>query len=125
MSTYEVLVQDTFCSAHALRHYYGQTEPLHGHNYRVEVVVRSKRLQNKVKYVTDFVALKAALRGIIQPMDHVNLNELPPFDRDNPSAENVARFIGMELKKRWKEPGVRISSVTVWETDETGARYIP
>ena len=125
MSAYEVIVRDTFSSAHALRHYYGKTEPLHGHNYRVEVVVRSKKLQNKVKYVTDFVALKAALRSIVKPMDHVNLNDLAPFDRENPSAENVARVIGQELTKRWKEPRVRLASVTVWETDETGARYIP
>jgi len=125
MSSYEVIVRDTFCSAHALRHYYGATEPLHGHNYWVDVVVRGKRLQNKVKYLVDFVALQKILSGIVKPLDHINLNDYPPFDRENPSAENLARFIGMELKKKWKEKGARIASVTVWETERTGARFLP
>ena len=125
MSDWEVIVRRSFSSAHALRHYYGRTEPLHGHNFKVEVVVRGKRLKNKVKYLTDFVALQKALSGIVKPMDHVNLNAFPPFDRENPSAENLARFIGVELRRRWKDPGVRVASVTVWETDSCAARYYP
>jgi 6-pyruvoyltetrahydropterin/6-carboxytetrahydropterin synthase len=122
---FEVIVKMDFSSAHGLRHYYGKTEPLHGHNFRVEVVVSGKRLQNKVKYLTDFVALERVLQTIVKPMDHINLNEYPPFDRENPSAENLAFYIGQQLAKRWKEPGVRIASITVWETENTGARYLP
>jgi 6-pyruvoyltetrahydropterin/6-carboxytetrahydropterin synthase len=125
MAMYEVIIEDDFSSAHALRHYYGQTEALHGHNYKVRVIVQGKRLQNKVKYLTDFVALKKALRTIVEPMDHVNLNELPPFDRENPSAENMAVYFAKELKKRWRDKGVRVASVTVWETPDCAARYIP
>jgi 6-pyruvoyltetrahydropterin/6-carboxytetrahydropterin synthase len=125
MTHYEVIIKDGFSSAHALRNYYGKTEPLHGHNFVLEVVVRGKRLQNKVKYLTDFVALQKILSGIVKPMDHVNLNEFPPFDRENPSAENLARYIGQELVKRWDEPGVKLVSVTLWETDSTAARYLP
>ena len=125
MSRYQVIIEDGFSSAHALRHYYGKTEPLHGHNYRVQVVVEGKRLQKKVKYVTDFTALKAVLRAVIKPLDYVNLNEIPPFKKENPSAENLARFIGQEVRRRWREPGVRVVSVTVWETPETAARYLP
>ncbi len=123
--SYEVIIRGEFSSAHALRHYHGATEPLHGHNFRVEVVVRGKRLQNKVKYLTDFVALEKALRAVIKPMDHINLNAVPPFDRENPSAENIATYIGREVQKRWRQPGVRLTSVTVWETESTGARYVP
>jgi 6-pyruvoyltetrahydropterin/6-carboxytetrahydropterin synthase len=129
---FEVIVRQTFSSAHALRHYNGGTEPLHGHNFQVEVVLRGKRLQNKVKYLVDFIAVQNALDTIIKPMDHVNLNETPPFDRENPSAENLAVFIAAELAKRWRTlpagrqaRGVKISSVTVWETDAQAARYIP
>ena len=122
---YEVIVQQEFSSAHSLRHYHGQTEPLHGHNFRVEVVLRGKRLQNKVKYLVDFVEFQQVLRAIIKPMDHVNLNALPPFDRENPSAENLAAHIGRELARRWQAPGVRIASVTVWETPFQAARYLP
>ena len=118
-------MEDGFSSAHALRHYHGETEPLHGHNFRVQVVVEGKRLQNKVKYVTDFVALQRALRAIVQPLDHVSLNEIPPFNKDNPSAENLAGFIGRKLQRNWREKGVRLESVTVWETPQTAARYLP
>jgi 6-pyruvoyltetrahydropterin/6-carboxytetrahydropterin synthase len=122
---YQVIIEETFSSAHALRHYHGATEPLHGHNFRVQVVVGGKRLQNKVKYVTDFVALQKALHAVVGALDHVNLNELPPFTKENPSAENLARHIGEKLVREWREPGVRLESVTVWETPETAARYWP
>jgi len=125
MSLYEVIIKDGFSSAHALRHYHGAIEPLHGHNFVVEVVVRGKSLKNKVKYLSDFVVLQKTLSGIVKPMDHVNLNEFPPFDRENPSSENLARYIGQQLIKRWREPGVRLASVTVWETEKTAARYLP
>ena len=122
---YEVIVQQEFSSAHALRYYHGKTEPLHGHNFRVEVVLRGKRLQNKVKYLVDFVELQRALQAIVKPMDHVNLNDYPPFDRENPSAENLAAYIGTQLAQRWKAAGIRIASVTVWETPFQAARYLP
>jgi 6-pyruvoyltetrahydropterin/6-carboxytetrahydropterin synthase len=122
---FEVIVRGTFSSAHALRHYHGRTEPLHGHNFVVEVVVRGKRLQNKVKYLSDFIALERALHTIIKPMDHINLNDYPPFTKENPSAENIAEFIGRQMTQRWREKGVSLASVTVWETESMGARYFP
>jgi len=125
MSRYQVIVEAGFSSAHALRHYHGAKEPSHGHNFRVQVVVEGKRLQNKVKYVTDFVRLQKALWAVVKPLDHVNLNEIPPFTAENPSAENLARFISEKLARRWRETGVRLESVTVWETSDTAARYLP
>ena len=125
MSRYQVIIETVFSSAHALRHYHGVTEPLHGHNFRVQVVVEGKRLQNKVKYLSDFVRLQEALQAVVKPLDHVNLNEHPPFNKENPSAENLAGFIGREFTRHWKESGVRLESVTVWETPETAARYLP
>jgi 6-pyruvoyltetrahydropterin/6-carboxytetrahydropterin synthase len=125
MSRYQVIIEDGFSSAHALRFYHGKTEPLHGHNFRVQVVVEGKKLQNKVKYLTDFVTLQRALREIVAPLDHINLNESPQFAEENPSAENLAQYIGNELKRTWHEAGVKIASVTVWETAETAARFIP
>jgi 6-pyruvoyltetrahydropterin/6-carboxytetrahydropterin synthase len=121
---YEVLVSAEFSAAHALRHYHGGTEPLHGHNFKVDVVVRGKGLQNKVKYLVDFVGLQAALREIIRPMEHTNLNDLPPFTTENPSAENLAYHIAQALLSAWKEPSAKLHSVAVWETASTGARYI-
>jgi 6-pyruvoyltetrahydropterin/6-carboxytetrahydropterin synthase len=129
---FEVIVRQTFSSAHALRHYNGGTEPLHGHNFEVEVVLRGKKLQNKVKYLVDFVSVQKTLDTIVKPMDHVNLNELSPFDHENPSAENLAAYIGEQFARRWRAlpagrqaSGVKIASITVWETPCQAARYIP
>ena len=122
---FEVIIEAEFASAHALRHYHGQTEPLHGHNFRVQVIVRGKKLQNKVKYLTDFVELQSALGQIIKPMDHVNLNEFPPFDRENPSSENLAVYIAQQLRKIWSDAHAKIHAVTVWETAASAARYYP
>jgi len=121
---YQVLIEGGFSSAHALRHYYGKTEPVHGHNFKVQVVVEGKRLKNKVEYVTDFVVLKNALQRVLETMDYTDLNKTPPFDRINPSAENIAAYIARSLKKGWRDPGVRIASVTVWETPDCAARLI-
>ena len=123
MKSYEVIIREEFSSAHALRHYHGATEPLHGHNFTVEVILRGKKLQKKVKYLVDFIAVQRALHSIVKPMDHINLNEYPPFVKENPSAENIAHYIGEELNRRWREPGARLASVTVWETEKTAARY--
>lgn len=120
---FEVLIEAHFSAAHALRHYHGQTEPLHGHNYKVEVIIRGKRLQKKVEYLVDFVELRDALHRVVKPLDHVNLNDLKHFREMNPSAENVARYIAQALAKEWSDPYGRIYSVAVWETPEMGARY--
>ena len=98
MPRYQVIIEDGFSSAHALRHYHGATEPLHGHNFKVQIVVEGKRLQKKVKYLTDFITLKTALGAIVRPLDHVNLNEVRPFKTENPSAENLARYIGRSCR---------------------------
>ena len=122
---FEVIVTAEFSSAHALRHYHGATEPMHGHNFKVEVVVRGKTLQNKVKYLTDFVILQSALHEIVKPMDHTNLNDYEPFKAENPSSENIAMYVAIEMQKRWHEEGVVLYSVTVWETAASAARYYP
>ena len=73
---FEIFLRRSFSSAHALRHYHGQTEPLHGHNFEVEVIFRGKRLQNKVKYLADFVDAERVLEAIVKPMESCQ------FERD-------------------------------------------
>jgi 6-pyruvoyltetrahydropterin/6-carboxytetrahydropterin synthase len=60
-------------------------------------------------------------------LDHKYLNELPPFDTLNPSAENIARHIYDQTSKQIRETpnGAGIGSVTVWETETTAATYWP
>ena len=71
--------------------------------------------------------MKRAIQGVLRSLDHTYLNEFPPFDVLNPSAENIARYIYEETAKQLpKAPnGAGVASVTVWESDLTAATYRP
>jgi 6-pyruvoyltetrahydropterin/6-carboxytetrahydropterin synthase len=123
---YEVSVDETFAAAHNLRGYNGECEDLHGHNYKVRVTLSGKELDS-TGLLYDFVRLKQAIQGVIRSLDHKYLNELPPFDALNPSAENLARYIYDETVKQLHQSlnGAGIASITVWETETARATYRP
>jgi len=123
---YEVSVDETFAAAHNLRGYKGKCENLHGHNYKVRVVLAGKELDS-VGLLYDFVHLKQVIQGVIRTLDHKYLNETPPFDKLNPSAENIARHIFDQTSKQLQPSpnGAGIASITVWETETTAATYRP
>jgi 6-pyruvoyltetrahydropterin/6-carboxytetrahydropterin synthase len=123
---YEVSVEDTFAAAHNLRNYKGKCEDLHGHNYKVRVILSGKELDS-TGLLYDFVHLKQVIRAVIGSLDHKYLNELPPFDQLNPSAENLARHIYDETSRQLvsSSNGAGIASVTVWETETSAATYRP
>jgi 6-pyruvoyltetrahydropterin/6-carboxytetrahydropterin synthase len=121
---YEVSVDETFAAAHNLRNYHGKCEDLHGHNYKVRVVLAGQEL-DETGLLYDFVHLKGVIREVIGSLDHKYLNELVPFDTVNPSAENVAKYIYERTSQglRKSPNGAAISQVTVWETDTSAATY--
>jgi 6-pyruvoyltetrahydropterin/6-carboxytetrahydropterin synthase len=123
---FEVSVDATFAAAHKLRGYQGKCENLHGHNYRVRLVVAGEKL-DEIGLLQDFTLLKKVLRAVAENLDHKYLNELPPFDTVNPSAENLARFIHDESAKQLggRLGGAALASVTVWETETAAATYRP
>jgi 6-pyruvoyltetrahydropterin/6-carboxytetrahydropterin synthase len=120
---YEVMIEEEFSAAHALRGYKGKCENLHGHNYKVEVYVRGERLDD-VGMLVDFTQLKFFTRELIRSLDHQNLNELKPFDIEiNPSAENLASFFLHHLAPKMDNERARIYKVRVWETSTSSATY--
>ncbi len=123
---FEVSVDETFSAGHALRGYKGKCENVHGHNYKVRVTLAGRELDS-VGLLYDFVHLKQVIQGVIRTLDHKFLNDFAPFDTLNPSAENIARHIYVEISGQMKaiENGAAISSITVWETDITSATYRP
>ena len=125
---FEVTVEKTFAAGHALRGYRGKCENLHGHNYRVRLTLRGRQLDS-IGLLYDFVHLKGMLTEISERLDHQFMNDVPPFDVLNPSAENLAQYFYQETERRLAdqrpENGVRVASVTVWETDTTTATYTP
>ncbi|HYA97101.1 MAG TPA: 6-carboxytetrahydropterin synthase QueD [Methylomirabilota bacterium] len=123
---FQVSVEETFSAGHALRGYKGKCENPHGHNYRVRIEVQGPQLDS-IGLLVDFLQLKAALRGVIQSLDHQFLNDLEPFRTVNPSAENLARYFYEESGRALGQlpGGARIAEVVVWETDTSEARYRP
>ena len=119
---YELIIKTGFSAAHNLRGYEGECERLHGHNWKVEVVVRAERL-NEIDIALDFKKLKKETSTIIDRLDHRYLNEVPPFDKLNTTAENIARYIYQELSRRLDVPDVEVKEVRVWESETACAIY--
>jgi 6-pyruvoyltetrahydropterin/6-carboxytetrahydropterin synthase len=121
MEVYTLTVRSSFAAAHRLREYAGNCERLHGHNWQVEATVESERLDEQ-GMAMDFRAMKGALHDILSGMDHRYLNEIPPFDAQNPSSENLARYIFGEMAGRIPAPA-RLRRITVWESEDARAEY--
>ena len=121
---FEITVEETFAAGHALRGYKGKCENTHGHNYKIHVVLAGDKL-DKVGLLYDFVELKKRMAEVIHSLDHVYLNDIPPFTEINPSAENIARYFFEELQKLLPDApnGSWLDRVTVFETDTTTATY--
>jgi 6-pyruvoyltetrahydropterin/6-carboxytetrahydropterin synthase len=120
---YEVSKVVWFCAAHQVRFDGGECERLHGHNWRVRVTVRAREL-DRIGYVIDFAELKRATWLAVERFDHGNLNELPPFDVVNPTAENLARHVHGELAARFNDDRRHVHRVEIWETENNRAAFL-
>jgi 6-pyruvoyltetrahydropterin/6-carboxytetrahydropterin synthase len=122
---FEVTIEETFAAGHALRNYKGKCENVHGHNYRCQVTMEGEQLDS-IGLLVDFVELKRTVHSVLDRLDHQWLNEYPPFNEINPSAENIAKYIYDEVLKGLPgRGGVRLSAVKLWETDTASAIYRP
>ena len=121
---YQISIEQHFDAAHFLRGYQGKCEAMHGHRYRVVVQIRASTLDD-IGLAYDFTELKRHLGDILSRFDHTCLNEVPPFDKINPSAENIASTICNELKPKLAQSPVSISCVEVWESPQSGVAYSP
>jgi len=122
---FEVTIEQTFAAGHALRNYHGKCENVHGHNYRCQLTLAGEQLDD-TGLLMDFVELKRVLLSVIDRLDHQWLNDYPPFNVLNPSAENIAKYIYDEVRQGIRAAdGVRIESVRLWETDTSSATYKP
>lgn len=123
---YEISVDENFAAGHYLREYKGKCENQHGHNYRVRLTMEGRELDSS-GLLYDFVHLKQVIQSVIRSLDHRNLNDLAPFDKVNPSAENIAKYIYDQTAKQMQKStnGATISGVTVWETETSSATFRP
>jgi 6-pyruvoyltetrahydropterin/6-carboxytetrahydropterin synthase len=114
----------TFSAAHSIRGHTGGCENLHGHNYRVRIHLESSEL-DELGMVLDFADLKAMAAEILMPFDHQVINEIPPFDERNTTAELFSQYVFDEVEKRLAEARVRCTRVEVWENETSCAIYEP
>ncbi len=105
-------VRDKFQAAHFLMEYKGKCEKIHGHTFQVEVAIEIQELDSAGLGI-DFTVIKQKLTAALP--DHTLLNEVYDF---NPSAENLARRLFIELKKSFP-----VKEVTVWESEDAAATY--
>jgi 6-pyruvoyltetrahydropterin/6-carboxytetrahydropterin synthase len=116
----------TFSAAHAIRGHTRGCENLHGHNYRVRVHLAAERL-DELGMVLDFADVKAMMQEILGPFDHRVINDIPPFDERNTTAELFSLYVYDEVERHLGGRGdagrVRVARVEVWENDTACAIY--
>lgn len=117
---FEVSVKGDIASAHFLRGYEGRCKDLHGHTWKIEVVIVGEQL-DCVGMLADFAVLKKELREFLVTIDHVCLNDLPYFKKHNPTTENIAKYVYQNFAAEIAP--LKIKRVRVWESDSSSVVY--
>ena len=78
---------------------------------------------NEIGVTIDFKEIREALKEVLTELDHADLNEIEPFDKENPSSENIARYVYGKVSETLNSEGIRVSKVSVYETAEACASY--
>jgi 6-pyruvoyltetrahydropterin/6-carboxytetrahydropterin synthase len=124
--SFTVRVEARFEAAHYLREYRGISEPLHGHSYKVEadLAARGGGIDSDAIAV-DFVSAKRTLEALAKKLDYGCINDVAPFDRINPSAENIAEWFWRELSAGVAGEDALVSAVTIWEGPVNSVTFRP
>jgi len=122
---FTVRVEARFEAAHYLREYRGISEPLHGHSYKVEADLAAKGGGiDRDAIAVDFISAKQKLEHLAKKLDYGCINDVPPFDAINPSAENIAQWFHRELSAAIAEEGI-VRAITIWEGPANSVTFVP
>ena len=119
---FKLIVKKEFSSAHILYGHPGDCKRMHGHNWLVEAEVQGNNI-NEIGMVIDFKDIKNNLKTIVSKLDHQFLNDLEPFMNDNPTAENISKYIYKELSKNINTDNIKVSEIKLWETKNSAVTY--
>jgi 6-pyruvoyltetrahydropterin/6-carboxytetrahydropterin synthase len=89
---------------------------MHGHSFKVEVTVRGK-VDPKIGWVYDHAQISAAMKPLMQMLDHSYLNEIKGLE--NPTIENMAAWFWKKLAPQC--PG--LCQIVVHETPTARCTY--
>mgnify|MGYP001092053691 CR=1 FL=1 len=118
---FSLKVEKCFWASHCLRLPEGKKQPRHHHNWTVTVKVSRHQLDGS-GLVMDFSVLEKLLEDIICEFDNSSLQEREYFARNNPTAENVAKYVYERIETELPEK-VRLDNVTVTEQPGCWARF--
>jgi 6-pyruvoyltetrahydropterin/6-carboxytetrahydropterin synthase len=119
---FKLIVKKEFSSAHILHGHPGNCKRMHGHNWLVEAEVEGDNT-NEIGMVIDFKDIKNNLKEIISNLDHQFLNDLEPFINENPTAENISKYIYKELSNNINTDNIKVSKIKLWETSNSAVTY--
>ena len=119
---YAISTEYRFSAAHRIRGHTRGCERTHGHNYRVRITLEAEEL-DELGMVMDFADVKALLKEILGPFDHRTINDIPPFERRNTTAELLSEYVYEELAGRLGDGRVRLARVEVWENERSCAAF--
>lgn len=122
MGLYTLTVVTDFSASHIIPGHPGKCARLHGHNWKVEISVQAREL-NDLGMAVDFADVKQVAKTVIDEVDHRHLNDIPPFNIISPTAENVSAWLHQRLSKLINTKNVTVSAVTLWETDRSRVQY--
>ena len=122
MEEFTIRVEARFEAAHNLREYKGAPEPLHGHSWKVEAKFKCSKLDHEDIGI-DYVEVERAIRDLARRFDHRYINEIPPFDKINPTSENIARWFFDELNRPEIKQKAQLAEIIVWEGPEAYVAY--
>lgn len=118
---YCIFIETKFAASHQLHGYDGPCKSLHGHTWKIRVDVRTDEV-DEIGISFDFKALKAITHEVVDRFDHQHINAIPPFDKLNPTAEHLSRYVHDQIKERLPDH-VKIAKVTLWESDHYAISY--
>jgi 6-pyruvoyltetrahydropterin/6-carboxytetrahydropterin synthase len=118
---YRTFIETHFSAAHQLHGYPGHCGRLHGHTWKIRVEVETDQ-KDGIGISIDFKKLKEITHSCLEPFDHHHINTVPPFDKENPTAENLARHLYREIRNRLPAH-VRPVQVVVWESEHYAVSY--
>ena len=119
---FKLIVKKEFSSAHILHGHPGNCKRMHGHNWLVEAEVQGDNT-NEIGMVIDFKDIKNNLKEIVSMLDHQFLNDLEPFINENPTAENISKYIYKELSNNINTDNIKVSKIKLWETSNSAVTY--
>tara|TARA_B110000305_G_scaffold85805_1_gene96658 strand:- start:6 stop:380 length:375 start_codon:yes stop_codon:yes gene_type:complete len=122
MDIYTLTTFVEFSSAHVLNGHEGACKRMHGHNWKVEVEVCGNKLDN-IGMVIDFKEIRNMTKGVVDQLDHRFLNDLNPFKKINPTAENIAQYIYKELSEVMNDKQIEVKSIKLWETEKSAVTF--